>query len=280
MDRYIFVGRDRLGDLALQLRPHEMFQDGFDNTTVVSPIPRAEIEAFLFPYALGSRINIVNDQDIIDRYPDIIKIKDKAHHPDCDIRGWLMQQFLKLACLDISDANITVIQDPDCFWLRPWQQLDAQGQPRMLWYDYDEPDDYLDVFHRLTGLEYQRPRAHSLVTEFMMVTRDDWSSLKSIIEQRAGCDWVQAIIDAIQPNAEGATWFSEYELLGNWIIYRRQPEMIYERRLFARDFADIDTITPDTNCVINLAHEILVYPSSRLDDDLRQFEQRFPAYGL
>jgi len=273
MDRYLFVGRDRLGDLALQLQPHGMFQDGFDYTCVVTPVSYQELQNSLGP--LAQDIKILNDQDIIDRYPNILNVREKAYHPDCDIRGWLVQQFLKLACLDISTADVVVIQDPDCFWIRPWHQLDAQGQPRLLCYDYNEPDAYLDVFHRLTGLEYQRPRAHSLVTEFMMVTAEDWRTLKDTIEQRSGRHWVDAIIDAIKPDAQGATWFSEYELLGNWILHRRSPELIHEQRLPIRNFQDLDAVSEQTNCVINQAHEIF---NSNTQHDIKQFQQRFPAY--
>jgi hypothetical protein len=266
-----------MGDLCIQLKGSHLFQDGFRHTYIVTNHAAAVREIFLHRGIDVDRYIILADEILEEKYPGIAGFADL--HPQ--LGGWLKQQMIKLSALDYLDYDVMAIQDPDTFWTRPWQQLDHRGEPVLLAIpEHSESPDYYRIFQDLTGL----PRAGQdcYVTEFMMVKKTDWTSLRDLIQTRSGQSWMASIRDCIRPDHLGMPWFSEYELLGNWIVqHRPDVTQIPQRRLEIRQWADLERYTDqDVICNADKDKDIFGidwYGDKSINQE-RPWAQRFPAY--
>ena len=267
-----------MGDLCIQLKGSHLFRDGFRRTYIVTNHAEAVREIFQHRHIDIDQYTIIDDDVLIKNYPSISTFSDL--HPQ--LGGWLKQQMIKLAVLDYLDYDIMAIQDPDTFWLQPWSQLDHHGEPVLLAIpDHSESPDYYRIFTELTGL----PRADHdcYVTEFMMVKKTDWTALRDLVQGRLGLTWLDSIKSSIRPDHLGMTWFSEYELLGNWIKHHRPGvTKIPQSRLEIRSWADLDSYS-DQAVICNADKDKDIFGIDWYGDKTinqeHQWIQRFPSYA-
>lgn len=277
IDRCIFVGGYRLGDLCLQLKGNHLFLDGFRRTYIITN--REENLRSLFS-AQGISCDpyiIISDQYLENLYPEIPTVENL--HPM--IGGWLKQQMIKLAALDHLEFDTMAIQDPDTFWVHPWHQLDSFGEPVLLVIpNLTESFDYYRIFTDLTGLPRQSNNCY--VTEFMMVKKSDWQSLKETIQKRTGKSWLASIRNAIRPDQSGMTWFSEYELLGNWIVnHRPKVTLVPQKRLEIVAWEEISKFQ-DHDVICNVGKDKNLFTVDWYGDQsinhIEQWQSKFPFY--
>jgi len=160
----------------------------------------------------------VNDQEIYNQYPEVNNWVFNG-----DYRGWwLRQQAIKLAYLDLLDADVMLMQDADTFMTKDYRPI-INGQLNMLAIMNTVQGSYNGVFEAITG--HAHPSPHCFVTELCAVRKQDFVQLKQHIQQRwPDKKWLDAIINAVPGmptvppwgNGNIIKWFSEYELLGNW----------------------------------------------------------------
>jgi hypothetical protein len=93
-------------------------------------------------------------------------------------------------------------------------------------------DDYYKYITDFTGLE--RFDNNCYVTEFMPITKEHWTKLKKQIESIYNKPWLLAMFDQFEEDSKtrDQIWFSEYELLANWMLHQDSSiQTIVQRRL-------------------------------------------------
>jgi hypothetical protein len=216
--RILFLARYRVPHAAFSLQ-FDHYLQGIDYTIIASPLTQQELEPVWQRYGVDcSGFVYINDQVIYDQYPEV----NNWVFPD-DYRGWwLRQQAIKLAYLDLVDADVMLMHDPDTFMTQPYTPT-VDGQLNMLALMNTQQGSYNGVFEAITGIPHPSP--HCFVTELCAVRKQDFVCLKQHLQQRwPDRQWLDAIIDAVPGmptvppwgNGNIIKWFSEYELLGNW----------------------------------------------------------------
>jgi hypothetical protein len=216
--RVLFLARYRVPHAAFALQ-FDHYLKNIDHTVIATPMTRTELEPVWAKYGIdSSKFVYTNDQVIYNQYPEV----NRWVFPD-DYRGWwLRQQAIKLAYLDLLDADVMLMQDADTFMTEDYSPV-VNGQLNMLAIMNTQQDSYNGVFEAITGIAHPSP--HCFVTELCAVRKQDFVQLKQHLESRwPNKPWLDAIIDAVPgmptvpPWGTGniIKWFSEYELLGNW----------------------------------------------------------------
>ncbi len=129
------------------------------------------------------------------------------------VRGWIMQQILKIAAANVIDEQVLVFVDSDVAFIRPFDEtvLLIDGQPGLLDTDFlgGRTIDYGSTACHLLGLNAASvtPRGH--IGNMICWRRDNVLAMQHRIEEARGIDWQQAI--ARQP------FFSEYILYGIFV---------------------------------------------------------------
>jgi hypothetical protein len=244
--RVLFLARYRVPHACFSLQwDHNLV--GIDRTVIATPMSREELEPVWAQYNIDSSNFIyVNDSVIYERYPEV-----NNWVFDDDYRGWwLRQQAIKLAYLDMLDADVMLMHDADTFMIEPYRCYD-NGTLNLLSLLNTTQGSYTGVFEAITGIPHPSP--HCFVTELCAVRKQDFVALRRHIESRwPNKHWLDAIIEAVPgmptvpPWGTGniIKWFSEYELLGNWAV--TQGNVTYqEQRRFEYDQLDkLGTLDP------------------------------------
>jgi hypothetical protein len=158
-----------------------------------------------------------------------------------DNRGsWLFQQALKLASLDDIGAEFVFIQDADAFCVTPYQ-CETNNQLNLFYIpNTSHAPGYYEAFQNITGLPRQTP--HCFVCDMMPVRKTDWIELRTLIEQRTGQHFLNAIIENTPWDyVAGVKWFSEYELLGNWVVSQYEHYELIEQHRY--EYKNLEHLT-------------------------------------
>jgi len=234
--RIMPVGAHRIGNACLSLQ-FDSFLNQFDQTYIVSPLAGDRLQRVFEQYNIDTtNFVFLTDQQITDQYPEI-----NNWYLTNDYRGsWLFQQALKLACVDLVDADILFLQDADTFCTQPYscvidQQLNLFFQPNT-----DHQWGYYQAVKNLTG--HARLTTNSFVCDMMPVFKQDWTSLKNHISSTFTGHWLDAIIDQTPwDHVASVKWFSEYELLANWSLLHNADTQLTEQKRF--EFKSLEALT-------------------------------------
>jgi hypothetical protein len=234
--RIMPVGAHRIGNACLSLQ-FDSFLDQFDQTYIVSPLSGDRLQKVFEQYNIDTtNFVFLTDQQIIDLYPQI-----SNWYLTNDYRGsWLFQQALKLACVDLVDAEVLFLQDADTFCTQPYscvvdQQLNLFFQPNT-----DHQWGYYRVVENITG--HARLTTNSFVCDMMPVFKKDWISLKNHVTDTFTGHWLNTIIDQTPwDHAASVKWFSEYELLANWSLLHNADTQLTEQKRF--EFKSLEALT-------------------------------------
>jgi hypothetical protein len=238
--RILLIGPGRINEAAITLSFDNNLNPLPDVTYIVSPYPQHKLDSVFKEFDLDStKYTLLDDRYFEERY-DLSRWKNDH---------WYLQQAIKLCALDHFDSDYFLIQDCDQVPLKPFDFfVDGKLNFKVenLWNPYQEL--YAEMVTKLTGIE--RTLDYSLVNELMPYSKQDWLALKSLIETRNSCSWLDAV-----PNArpfEEIKWFSEFELLGmyktsqtdGWTHYRAvpQPPIDSWEDFFKHDWSQQDTV--------------------------------------
>jgi hypothetical protein len=271
--RVLFLARYRVPHAAFSLQ-FDHYIKGIDRTVIASPMSQKELEPVWERYNIdSSKFVYINDQEVYTRYPEV----NNWVFPD-DYRGWwLRQQAIKLAYLDLLDADVILMQDPDTFLTEDYCPV-VNDQLNMLAIMNTVQGSYNGVFEAITGIPHPSP--HCFVTELCAVRKQDFVQLMQHITNRwPNKKWLDAVIDAvpglptIPPWGTGniIKWFSEYELLGNWatvcgnVVLQPQRRFEYTSLEKIADFDNKHTAVcdavPDLRCSMQLNWDTLDIPN-------------------
>jgi hypothetical protein len=112
----MFLARYRVPHAAFAMQWDHNLQ-GIDHTIIATPMTRDELEPVWERYNIdSSKFQYVHDDMIYKRYPEV----NNWVFAD-DYRGWwLRQQAIKLAYLDLLDADVMLMHDADTFMTEPY----------------------------------------------------------------------------------------------------------------------------------------------------------------
>ena len=198
-----------------------------------------------------------------------------------DYRGWwLRQQAIKLAYLDLLDADVMLMHDADTFMTEPYNPF-VNNMLNMLILPDTVQGSYHGVFEAITGIPHPSP--HCFVTELCAVRKIDFVCLRHHIEQRwPDRPWLDAIIDAVPgmptvpPWGTGniIKWFSEYELLGNWATHRGNITMQAQRRFEYDSLHKLANFSTEYNAVCDAVPDLSLSMQINWDTlDIPGFDQ-------
>lgn len=245
--RAVFVGGYRMGHAIMSFQ-FDHFLEGIDKTYIISNISEHHYRATLEKYVDDpSRFVYVNDQELIDAYPEILHWDQPG-----DYRGtWLRQQALKIACLDYFNEESFLIQDPDTFAIRPYKCFDGKTPNFFVLPNTTHSPGYYSVIEDSLGIK--RQTTDCFITEFLPFLKEDWVAMRQQIEQKHNKHFLDAIIDSCQREAEtNLIWFSEYELLGNYALTRRNIDTTVQHRCEIRNIGDLSKLNSvDYNCYVD-----------------------------
>ena len=247
--RVVFLARYRIPHACLTMQfDHNLI--GINRTVISSPVPKDELWSIFAKYNIDTTtFEYLPDSVILEQYPEI----DHWIFAD-DYRGkWLWQQALKLAVRDYLDDEVVLMHDPDTFMVEPYECY-KDGRLNYLILPNTTHDSYCGVLESVVGIERQTP--HCFVTELVPVHKEDWQVLKTLLEHRHNKWFLDAIIDAVPgmptvpPWGTGniIKWFSEYELIGNWAMYRHDVDTQEQRRFEYDSLDKLRNFTNDYNC--------------------------------
>lgn len=238
--RILPIGPSRINEAAITLSFDDRLIPLPDKTYIITPYPQHRIDSVFAEFDLDSSAYTLLDDLYFEEYYNLSRYKHDH---------WYYQQALKLCAFDHFDSDYFLLQDCDQVPLKRFDffidgKLNFKAEN--LWNPYQEL--YAEMVERLTGLK--RVLNYSLVNELMPYSKEDWNNLKQLLEERNGCDWLDAF-----PNIrelEEPKWLSEFELLGiyktnqptGWTYYHAipQPAINTWEDFYAVDWTKQDTI--------------------------------------
>lgn len=240
--RALFIAGYRIPHACLTLQ-FDQYIEHIDQTYIFTNVDVEYLDSVFKKYNIAADNFIyVHDREMDARWPSM----RNWIYPD-DYRGtWLYQQALKLASVEYCDADVTLIQDPDTFCIKPYRCLSDNNIPILFILPNETHSN--GYYQALNSLGIQRQTPHCFVSEFMPVFKEDWLSAKHTLEVRNNCDAFDAIINAISYE-DGVKWFSEYEFIGNWTMTQREVAMTEQLRFQYKTLEELDNLSIDYNCV-------------------------------
>jgi hypothetical protein len=133
-----------------------------------------------------------------------------------DRSGWLFAQLVKLNVDTLSTEDYVLLLDADTVLIRPQSFTRGAAVVALVSKEY-----HLPYFAAYTALLDEHPRSRlSFIAHHMVMDRRTLIGLKTLIEQRQGRPWWQAILDVCDFSC--LSCFSEYELYGNYALSRNR----------------------------------------------------------
>jgi hypothetical protein len=234
------IGPGRINEAAVTLSFDNKLNPIPDKTYIISPYPQHKLDSIFPEFNLNLSNYILLDDLYFEQFYDLSRYKHNH---------WYYQQALKLCAFDHFDSDYFLLQDCDQV---PLKQFDffvdgsLNFKAENLWNPYQEL--YAEMVEKLIGMK--RVLNYSLVNELMPYSKQDWISLKQLIEERNQCSWLDAI-----PNIRELgepKWLSEFELLGiyktnkltGWKHYPAVPQAAINTwaDFYAIDWTKQDTI--------------------------------------
>ena len=181
-------------------------------------VPRRDVDAFA--QFRGPRCEVIPEPALVPRH--VLKVPRSGiylnpRHPLPPIRGWVLQQLLKLASVDIVSANTIVLVDSDVVFVRPVDQDTFAPGGRARFFRLDAAiDDRLPrhvrwhaVASRLLGVAPQGLPLPDYVTSLNTWDRQTVLDLLQRIEDVAARSWFDVV--------GGELHFSEWTLYGKFV---------------------------------------------------------------
>ena len=205
----MFVGSNKVVDSIITLQ-FDKFLQPCPSDTIIYTNADADLLALYKQYNINTtNFTVVNDRELLAQYNQTT-LPNKFNY-------WILQQLIKFMAIDTCKSTEVLVQDSDIILTRPYNYFNNGKPVPFVSPDTTHSAGYYEYVKKFTG----RPRqtADCFVTDFMPLRNSDWCSLKQHIEDMYNQDWLTAMISVFTNDlARGDIVFSEYELLGNWLL--------------------------------------------------------------
>lgn len=252
--KILYLARYRMPHAIMSLQPEfTKHLIGVDRTCIASPVPKEELWPVFEKYGIDtSNFDYAPDSEIYRLYPEV----NNWVFAD-DYRGWwLRQQAIKLSFLDYLDYDLMIMHDPDCIMIQDYQPIVDGKLNFMVLPNERHSWGYYETIRNAFGFDRLTP--HCFISEYVPVLKQDVTAMREFLEQKHNCNWLDALIEncpgepTVPPwgNGELIRWLSEYELIGNWTMSRREIHMQPQRRYMYDDMTKIGGFDPDYHTAV------------------------------
>lgn len=250
--KILYLARYRVPHAVMALQfAHNL--KGIDRTCIASPVPKEELWPIFDKYNIDtSNFDYAPDSEIYRLYPEVNNWIIEG-----DYRGWwLRQQAIKMAFLDYLDYDLMVMHDPDCILIQEYWPIKNGKLNFMVLENERHSWGYYETIKNALGFERMTP--HCFISEYVPIFKQDITDMRLHLEHKHQCHWLDAIISncpgepTVPPWGKGELilWLSEYELLGNWTMSRREITTEPQRRFMYDDMNRIGEFDPDYHTAV------------------------------
>lgn len=228
MTRLMFVGYHRIIESVLTLQFDRFLLPVPERTIIyLGPIPEDDQFYGIDLLELYQSFGIKTDQFRVVQDPPVNDNLNFRKHGN-----WIGQQLLKLMAIDACLDDEILLQDCDTFAIQPYQYFKQHEPITFVLQAETHSPEYYEYITKF--LDIPRQNHDSFVTEFLPIKKINWLSLRARIEELHQKPWLQAMLDIFgQDHKPGQSlWFAEFEMLGNWFLYKNPDmKMIHQKRL-------------------------------------------------
>lgn len=174
----------------------------------------------LFSQLQGTKRKIIVKESIlpwwIKRMPFLNKKNFWLNYQGLPLRGWLVQQIIKLSAAQYTSEDILVFIDSDVGFVRPFElnNFVKEDQVRLFKITNSnktkDSDNWTKNSNYLLGLS-NIPHFHNYVGQIITWKRDNLLKLYEHIENATDKNWLKALCSSLH--------LSEYHLYGNFVDY-------------------------------------------------------------
>ncbi len=194
----------------------EPFVSGYDRHYLV--VDSDDIP--LFKSLTSSTTEIICKQDMLPHWLHKIPYQTKwwLSSRSLPVRGWILQQLIKLSTGEHIDSDVYLFVDSDTLFVKPFDVSSiVQGEGVRLYRTSRKPDDYLNKrknsWHlhakKLFGLPDHTDLSGEYIAQLVSWRRDTLLELTRFIEDKYCCDWRVKLARTLD--------FSEYTLYGVYV---------------------------------------------------------------
>jgi hypothetical protein len=251
----------------------------------------------LFRSLQSARTNVVAKEEVLPRWVrriDTLRIGLRSNvwlqAHGRPIRGWLLQQLIKLAVAEELTADVLVHADSDVVLVRPFSissVIDGDGQVRL----YELPDaidatlpDHV-LWHRsaekLLGIEHAESPMPNFISSLVPWKRENAVALLEHIQRNTGRHWLPAL---------AAAWdVSEYTLYGRFaqdVLGESAGQFVSPTHLCQDYYKRVPLAVPELEALLDRVgeEEVAVSLTSKAgmkpDDYVELLESRWAALGV
>jgi len=238
----MFIGENRVVDSVLTLR-HDRFLKPRPDRTIIYCSDLLDIDyikSLYSKYQINTQgFEFYHDRDLLAQHPDGDLLKNDRFINSLIIPWYLKQQFYKLMALDMCDDDYVLIADCDRFCVQPYEYFN-HGNPVLFGIGADpgkstttpgvDGDGHsVHCYYYMTYLTGIKDFYKGCwASEFLPITKLQWTELKTHIEKHCGLPLVETILTLLK-NRDGnrnAYDFSEYCLLAQWLLRYNDTQVI------------------------------------------------------
>jgi hypothetical protein len=201
--------------------------------------PRRDLK--LFSHLRGTRTEVLSVDDVLPRHVLSVPAANfwlNLHRPWPPVRGWVMQQVIKLQMATQLNADLLLLADSDVRLVRPVTSDTFRVDGQLLFYRKDKeiggdrPRHVLwyDVAAKLLGVPSAPPPLPDYISPFNVWDRRIVIALQQRVEQSTGNHWLDAVA--------GQMHLSEFFLYGVFVDKALDPgvSVLGTNSMFCREY--------------------------------------------
>lgn len=198
----------------------ELHRSVIENTDALHYVVVPDRDAPLFERIRTSRLRLIRASQLLPRR--VVSVPGfngwlNLSHPFPPIRGWMMQQIVKLSAPDWVEADVLVFADSDVEFIKPLDPSVLRNSGVVRFYRNSVVVDstlprharWHEVARSLLGISPGRGPLHDYISAFNIWDRNLVVSLRSRVEDVAGKPWLDVVGSKVH--------FSEYILYGVYV---------------------------------------------------------------
>ena len=150
----------------------------------------------------SSRTELVLKQDVLPSFLHQVPFRPKWwwRWSGAPVRGWMVQQIVKLSADSFAPQDAFIFADSDTFFVRPWDPDDWIRDGRLPLFREVRSEiqstmttSWFEVTSRLLGVSFREPYQTNYVTSLAVWRRENLQRLHAALEGRSGTIWQKAL---------------------------------------------------------------------------------------
>ena len=207
-----------------------------DTRKIIISVPDEDYNLALTEFSLlklKAELIIKKDSDIINKKDRVFIKKSLKKFNNCRMYGWYIQQFAKLAMLELESKSggCSLIWDMDTIPLRPLCFFSNKDDVLNCFYSTSYHEEYFNTIRKIFGLE--KVTVNSFIGQSLPVSNRYYLEFINELEGLDSKGWLSNLILSI--NYKAAAAFSEYETIGTYIESKHPGAYVFVDTNWKRD---------------------------------------------